>query len=118
MRSVKRTFVAWSVFLSLVSCGGGTAGPNSTVVGAACTADTQCQQECLINDRHFPGGMCTIPCASDGDCPAGSFCIAEEGGVCVVACSTDADCAGFGRGFACDQEGRQTGGEASICRVP
>ena len=52
------------------------------------------------------------------NCPSGSVCIDEEGGVCVVTCSVDADCAGFGRGFACDSEGRFNGGEAPICRVP
>ena len=120
MRANVRTFLAtvWFLLAALVSCGGGVAGPNSTIVGAACTADTQCEQQCLDNERHFPGGMCTIPCSTDAHCPSGSVCIDEEGGVCVVTCSVDADCAAFGRGFACDSEGRPNGGEAPICRVP
>ena len=115
-----RIFLAtiWFVVAALVSCGGGVAGPNSPLVGAACTADTQCEQQCLDNERHFPGGMCTIPCSTDGHCPSGWVCIDEEGGVCVVTCSVDADCAGFGRGFTCDSEARPNGVEASICRVP
>ena len=120
MRTTIRMFLAtvWFVLAALVSCGGGVAGPSSTLVGAACTADTQCSQQCLDNERHFPGGMCTISCSTDGDCPSGSVCIDEEGGVCVVTCNVDADCAGFGRGFACDSEARPNGVEAPICRVP
>ena len=121
MRIVLRALIAVTSFacvVSLASCGDITAGPDSATVGAACTADTQCQQQCLVNDRHFPGGMCTLACAKDADCPSGSACIAEEGGVCVVTCRSDADCAAFGRGFACDGEARTTGAEAMICRVP
>jgi hypothetical protein len=118
MRSALRALLVVSWFTCLVSCSDDTAGPNSTTVGAACTADTQCQQQCLMNDRHFPGGMCTLPCTADAGCPNGSVCIAEEGGVCVVTCRNDADCAGFGRGFACDSEARVNGVEASLCRVP
>ena len=121
MTSPLRTLVVVALVIAsgaLVACGEITAGPNSTTVGAACTADGQCQQQCLVNDRHFPGGMCTVACTRDADCPAGSLCIDEEGGVCVVTCAADADCAAFGRGFACDREGRLSGGEAAICRVP
>jgi hypothetical protein len=110
--------VVWFALAMLTSCGGSIAGPESTIVGAACTADNQCSQQCLDNERHFPGGMCTIACSSDADCPSGSACIDEEGGVCIVTCSVDADCAGFGRGFACDSEARVNGVEAPICRVP
>jgi hypothetical protein len=120
MSATIRTSVvrAWFVLATLGSCGGTIAGPNSTIVGAACTADSQCGEQCLDNERHFPGGMCTVACRTDADCPSGSVCIDEEGGVCIVTCRVDADCAAFGRGFACDEEGRPSGGEASICRVP
>lgn len=121
MRLILRALIAVTSFAGLsflASCGDVTAGPDSAAVGAACTADTQCRQRCLVDDRHFPGGMCTLACANDGDCPSGSACIAEEGGVCVATCRSDADCAAFGRGFACDGEARTTGLEAMICRVP
>jgi hypothetical protein len=95
------------MLLALASCGEITASPESKAVGAACTADAQCDQTCLVDERHFAG------------CPSGSVCLAEEGGVCVVSCLTDADCAGFGRGFVCDEDELQNGGgAASICRVP
>src|SRR6185295_2705235 len=88
----------------LVSCGDITVGPNSSSVGAACTVDGDCVKRCLVDGRHFPGGLCTLPCAGNADCPAGSVCVAEQGGTCVVSCRTSADCAAFGRGFACDSE--------------
>src|SRR5262245_20548144 len=88
---------------SSISCGGVDVGPQSKAVGAACAADGDCAQRCLVNDRHFPGGMCTAACTRNADCPSGSVCVAEETGVCVVSCAADADCAGFGRGFACDR---------------
>jgi hypothetical protein len=106
------------VVLSSPSCGDIVVGPESRSVGAACAVDGDCAQLCLINDRHFPGGMCTQPCTGNADCPAGSVCLAEEGGTCVVSCRTNADCAAFGRGFACDSEAQVSGGDALICRVP
>jgi hypothetical protein len=118
MPSILRAFLAVPLISLLVSCGDIAVGPNSTSVGAACTADNQCQHQCLIDDRHFPGGMCTLPCATDANCPAGSFCIEQSSGICVAGCHVDADCTGFGRGFVCDRETRATGGDAMICRVP
>jgi hypothetical protein len=107
------------LLMALASCGEITVGPQSKSVGAACTADAQCARTCLVDDQHFPGGMCTLPCATNADCPSGSVCAAEHSGLCVVSCAVDADCAAFGRGFVCDHEQLQSGtGEASICRVP
>src|SRR5690242_16569662 len=113
-----RTLVPVVLLACLGACGGIDVGPQSRQVGAACAADGDCAQRCLVNDRHFPRGMCTLPCARSSDCPAGSVCLAEESGVCVAACSVDADCAAFGAGFACDGETTVEGGEARICRVP
>src|SRR5262245_9543481 len=122
MKATLRAFLSVSLISIsisfLVSCGDITAGPSSTSVGAACTADNQCQQQCLVDDSRFPGGMCTVPCQRDADCPGGSACIAHNGGVCVVTCHGDADCAAFGRGFACAVDSRETGGDVMICRVP
>jgi hypothetical protein len=103
---------------ALFSCGSIVAGPDSKTVGAPCAADSDCATRCLTNDGHFPGGMCTVPCAASADCPSGSTCLTEEGGVCVTACRADADCAGFGRGFVCDRESAGTGTTVSVCRVP
>jgi len=118
MRATAPALFVLSLLACFASCGDITVGPNSTTVGAACAADTQCAQQCLVNDRHFPGGMCTTPCAGDADCPRGGACIDEEGGVCVATCRSDADCAAFGRGFLCDQEGRPDGSRrrSAACR--
>ena len=97
-------------------------GSAGTDVGAACTASSQCSTECLQGNDNFPGGMCTIPCQSDVQCPKGSVCVDGghgSGGICAVSCTQPADCASFGRGFTCaalDHIG--LGGQALVCRVP
>lgn len=107
------------VLLLVLGCGDITVvGPHGTLVGAACTADSQCQTSCLIDDRHFPGGMCTVPCASDAECPSGSACVAHMSGLCVLTCRAAADCAGLGRGYDCGTDERTTGGPVSVCLVP
>jgi hypothetical protein len=100
------------------SCGDISVGPHSATVGAACTTSADCATQCLLDDRHFPGGMCTVPCASDADCPHGSVCLDTMSGICVTACARNEDCAGFGRGFVCDSSDGIGGAAVSICRVP
>jgi Cys-rich repeat protein len=111
-------FAVTALSYAIPSCGDIEVGPQSRAVGAACASDGDCAQRCLIDDRHFPGGMCTQACTRNADCPGGSVCLAEEGGRCVVACAADADCATFGRGFTCNGEQQVDGGEALVCRVP
>jgi hypothetical protein len=115
-----RRFACAAVFgLAFASCGSIAVGPESRTVGAACTTNADCAERCLTDDRHFPGGLCTVACTNDAGCPAGSVCLAEEGGLCVASCRADADCAGFGRGFVCDSQAAASGsGTVSICRVP
>ena len=63
--------------------------------------------------------MCTLSCANDNDCPAGSRCIDESGGVCIYACVDPRDCAPFGAGYTCvARDLRGSGGQALVCRVP
>ncbi|HEX8954480.1 MAG TPA: hypothetical protein VF945_21645 [Polyangia bacterium] len=93
-------------------------GAAGTDVGAACTSNAQCASVCLQNNGNWPGGMCTILCNSDVQCPKGSVCVSSNGGVCAVSCTQPADCAGFGRGFTCDAADHVTGGQALVCRVP
>ncbi|HMY15346.1 MAG TPA: hypothetical protein PKA58_03405, partial [Polyangium sp.] len=48
------------------------AGP--TVIGQPCSTDTDCgggEYRCQIG---VPGGYCTIWCATDAECPAGTLC--------------------------------------------
>jgi hypothetical protein len=106
--------VAW-----LTSCGDITVvGPNNKTVGAACTANSDCTGMCLASG-HFPAGMCTIACTTNGDCPSGSICADEEGGLCLASCHVDADCTRFGAGLVCHTEGTTTGSTPiSFCRAP
>jgi len=109
----------WLVALASLSCGNiVVVGPEGTLVGAPCTVDGQCDKTCLIDDRHFPSGMCTVPCTTDAECPSGSVCVAHNGGQCVFACAGDTSCQGFGRGYVCGSSERAAGGTASVCLVP
>ena len=115
-----------SIFIGLTMLGLAACGPHvgalGTDVGGACTMKSQCASECLTGNDHFPGGMCTIACTSDVQCPHGSVCIDgghDAGGICGVTCATPSDCNGFGRGYTCDAVDRVGApGQALICRVP
>ncbi len=106
--------VAWVV--ALVACNGG-AGPDSTQVGAPCTHDSDCVKSCL-KTGDFGAGMCTVPCASDGDCPAGGTCIKSGGGVCAPACGAASDCTDFGATWTCGNEDGIAGSSVMVCRLP
>jgi hypothetical protein len=103
-----------------VSCGrADDIGPSGGLVGGTCVSDRECARLCLRGNSHYPGGMCTVPCLLDGDCPAGTACVDDAGGICAVLCRLPADCAAFGPGFTCDAEKRKGApGDAPVCRVP
>lgn len=103
--------------LLLAGCGGGSAGSNSKDVGGICKTDQDCNHRCTTEDT-FGGGMCTIACATDNDCPSGAVCVTKDGGICAVSCGTDQDCSSFGRGWICGQMSRKSGGDTNICRLP
>jgi hypothetical protein len=65
--------------------------PPSRHVGAACSADSQCDQFCATGPS-FPGGFCTIGCLSNPESPEGTVCIAIDGGICLYPCRASADC--------------------------
>lgn len=100
-----------------VGCSG--VGPRSDLVGGTCNGDGACEQRCVQNDRHWPGGYCTLHCANDDECPGGTVCIDDNNGMCAVGCAVNADCGDFGRGFVCDAVDRKGApGGALVCRVP
>ena len=103
--------------LLLAGCGGGV-GAAGALVGAACDVDSQCVHRCVRGDSHYPGGLCSLTCRSDADCPGGSSCVDDANGICAVNCLANDNCAGFGRGFSCDDVDRVGGGpKATVCRV-
>ncbi len=60
-------------------------------VGAFCVDDDDCWDNyCCTEDSNCAGGMCTIPCNKDDDCPSFMAC---EHSVCFFRCDDDHDCA-------------------------
>ena len=59
-------------------------------VGSRCSSMSQCGTspfDCQLTG--FPGGYCTRPCTTDGDCPLDSLCSAHQ---CGRRCTSDGDC--------------------------
>lgn len=113
--------LAWFFFsLVLLGCGsdGGPVGPGSHLVGAACSDDHHCEARCA-RGKHYPGGMCTVSCRDDRDCPGGTFCVSDHGGICALSCGHHRDCDFMGPRYACDSHDRKGApGRAHVCRVP
>lgn len=69
-------------------------------VGGSCRSDRDCLDTCC-DERHCGrGGMCTVSCRRDDDCPVDMLC---EHDVCLFACDSDRDCA---IGFRCEHGNR------------
>ena len=88
-------------------------------IGDPCEDGTQCASgECIPESAGgAPGGFCTAPCTTDGDCPPGSECGTLPGGGtgCASSCASDSDCPG--PGWACDPAGYCTpygGGDGQV----
>jgi hypothetical protein len=104
--------------LTVVACGADPVGPAGRLVGGACSASNQCDSYCTT-DKHYPGGMCTVLCASDAQCPAGTACVNEDANFCAVVCASDAQCAAFGRDYFCKSRDRVgASGSTPVCRAP
>lgn len=100
------------------SDGGPGVGPGSLLVGAACDADRHCDSRC-VKGKNYPGGMCTVSCRDDRDCPSGTACIDDHGGICALACTVHRDCDFMGGRYLCDAKSRKgSAGRALVCRVP
>ncbi len=87
--------------------GPGDAGPNdagTSVIGRPCTKPTDCSSggefQCQLS---VPDGYCSMWCAKDAECPAGSLCapmpLSRVSGTCMTACSTSNDCR---PGYVCE----------------
>jgi hypothetical protein len=84
-------------------------------VGARCTANGQCNDECL---EEFPGGFCTTLCDSDDDCVNQTHCIAIDNGVCVFGCGSDPDCTFLGGGYTCQSTDSKGAGTKDMVCLP
>ncbi len=60
--------------------------------GATCRDDRDCANPlfCCEDSGNCGGGMCTIECRGDRDCPIDMLC---EHDLCFYACDGDRDCA-------------------------
>jgi hypothetical protein len=100
--------------LVLAACGGHGEGEIDDVIGAPCVSDRDCDTRCYIDGDDYPGGFCSQSCQSDDDCPADTYCIAEDGGVCLFACPAF-DCSRLGNGWECRDRDRVSGGQIHVC---
>jgi hypothetical protein len=88
----------------------------SRMIGARCDDSDECDERCLTPDDDYPGGLCTLSCDDDGDCPDGSACVEDDGGVCLFTCRSEAGCSFLGAGWSCaEREGRPEG-TVMVCR--
>lgn len=98
MNQVSRlaALVAASLALSISGCSPGDGcrfQPESCGgdVGANCAVDRDCADGyCCTESANCGGGMCTIACNDDLDCPGFMGC---EHHVCFFLCDVDEDCA-------------------------
>jgi hypothetical protein len=75
-------------------------------LGALCVDDYDCGDgHCCTEEANCAGGMCSLPCDNDGDCPSFMAC---EHHTCFFRCDHDDDCA---EGQSCEH------GE-TICEWP
>jgi len=60
--------------------------------GAECRADVDCEvgYECCTERSNCGGGMCTLSCRVDLDCPPDMACQHDK---CFFLCRSDLDCA-------------------------
>src|SRR5438067_373087 len=98
---MKRIVLSMIAAVAVMTCGPGV-GPTNRGVGGACISDNDCVKRCVTGNDHYPGGMCTILCSSERDCPGGSTCVSDAGGICAPTCQSPSDCVQYGRGFTCD----------------
>ena len=76
--------------------------------GSACPSGQSCQL-----GEDFPGGACTMTCASPSDCPAASTCVGmASGSFCLKDCGSAGDCP---QGFTCESF---TGASSPVCVSP
>ena len=89
----------------------------SRTLGARCDQSSECDERCLVAaGPDWPGGLCTISCDDDGDCPGDARCVADEGGVCLFECSADPDCGFLGAGWGCETRDGRPSGQVMVCR--
>lgn len=98
-------------FVIVAACG--VSSPVSRELGARCDDKDECDERCLVGER-YPGGLCSLSCIRDDDCPDGSACIEVEGGVCLPGCGIE-ECDYLGEGWSCQPALATSGDEVMVC---
>jgi hypothetical protein len=85
------SWMAVALALAVVGCGNDA---DRERIGAACTANGQCENEKLTCLTQFKGGYCGASgCTANADCPEGSICVALGGtNYCFRTCTEKAEC--------------------------
>jgi hypothetical protein len=122
MKALKHILCSTCLLLALQAASGCSddddIGPDSRLVGGSCTSDGHCEFICT-RDGDFPGGMCTVRCRDDRDCPSGTACVDRDGGICAIGCGAHRDCDPFGLDYACDDTDRRgADGDVFVCKRP
>ncbi|MGB5812014.1 MAG: hypothetical protein WBG86_15855 [Polyangiales bacterium] len=94
---ISRWVVPGLMIVLLVGCGDDGTEADRVGVGAACTANGECEAvdgielTCLT---QFAGGYCGLEgCEGDADCPAGSGCVTLGGdNYCFRVCDDKPEC--------------------------
>jgi hypothetical protein len=103
--------------LLVAACSG---DPVSRSLGARCTVNEDCDDQCLTDGQGFPGGFCTTDCAELEDCSSEASCVAMGGpaGVCLFTCVDDRDCDFLeapDQAWTCRDEPAQPMGMVRVC---
>ena len=87
-------------------------------VGAQCDVQADCNDRCLTPSNEYPGGLCTLDCDTNDDCPSDTECAEKDGGVCLYSCFDSADCDFLGAGYFCQEVDLRgpPGGKTTVCR--
>ena len=102
-----------SLCFVLAACGHDQ-GTIDREIGAACTSNADCDHTCFLDNKDFPGGFCSLGCASDNDCPLDAYCADVAGGVCLFSCSK-IDCGRLGATWGCHTVDHVGGGRSQVC---
>ena len=113
MVQIHRWGLAALALAALAGCGQSAVGRNGDVVGGPCSGGGGCASGSVCETASmYPGGMCSVTCDSQADCPGNSACITEGGGRCVLRCSSSSDCRD---GYGCNEKSTPGDGHANVC---
>jgi hypothetical protein len=101
-----------STLLLALAMSGCDQPPNTQVlpIGSGCSSASECGSQPYDCVAALPGGYCTKPCATDGDCPSDSVCAARS---CRRACKDTSECRAS-EGYVC----RNESATRPVCDVP